>query len=167
MRKILLALFVWALFFAEGPAVDLPKIPKLGDVKNKSLLDTVNQSLARQQVKDGQFQFKTGTAEFAGGNEKRVNGLLQIITQNSNTLKSTFPNLHVVAEGHTDATGSADANQKLSLARAQTVCAALSKKGMKLSCQPTGVGSSKPLVTPERTPADKQKNRRVLVQMGK
>ena len=70
---------------------------------------------------------------------------------------------HVVAEGHTDADGSADANQKLSVARAKKICAELKAKSMKLPCTPSGAGSSKPLVSPEKSTADKQKNRRVLV----
>jgi len=148
-------------------AVDLDKLPKLGDMANKPLLDNVNKSLAGQQIKDGQFEFKTGKAEFAAGNEKRVSALLKILTENSSTLKTAFPNLYVAAEGHTDAEGSAAANQKLSVARAKTVCAALKAKGMKLPCTATGVGSSKALVSPEKTAADKQRNRRVLVQLAK
>lgn len=55
---------------------------------------------------------------------------MKILTENSRTLKTAFPKLHVVAEGHTDADGGAEANQKLSVARAKTVCAALTAKGM-------------------------------------
>ena len=148
-------------------AVNLDKLPKLGDMTKKPLLENVSKSLADQQIKDGQFEFKTGKAEFAAGNEKRVSGLMKILTENSKALKSAFPNLHVTAEGHTDADGSAAANQKLSLARANTVCTALKAKGMKLGCAASGAGSSKPQVSPEKTAADKQRNRRVLVQLAK
>ena len=147
-------------------AVDMPKVPDISAVSKGSVLDKVNKSLADQQRKDGQFEFKTGKAEFASGNTKRVSGLLKVISNYSKTL-SAVPNLHVTAEGHTDADGTAEANQKLSVARAETVCAALKAKGMKMPCTPSGVGSSKPLVSPEKTAADKQKNRRVLVQMSK
>jgi outer membrane protein OmpA-like peptidoglycan-associated protein len=114
------------LIVTDSPvmAVDLDKLPKLGDMTKKPLLGNVNKSLADQQIKDGQFEFKTGKAEFAAGNDKRVSGLMKILTENSRTLKSAFPNLHVIAEGHTDADGSAAANQKLSVARANTVCTA-------------------------------------------
>lgn len=148
-------------------ALDMEKLPKLGQMTNKSLLDNVNQSLAGQQIKDGQFEFKTGKAEFAPGNDKRVKGLLKILTENSMGLKMVVPHLHVTAEGHTDADGSAETNQKLSLARANKVCTELKAKGMKLSCTPIGAGSAKPLVSPEKSAADKQKNRRVLVQVAK
>lgn len=82
-------------------------------------------------------------------------------------MKTAFPALHVVAEGQTDAEGSAAANRKVSVTRAKTVCAALKAKAMKLPCTATGVGFSKPLVSPEKTAADKQRNRRVLVQLAK
>ncbi len=148
-------------------AVEMPKIPELGRMGKGSLLDNVNKSLADQQVKDGQFEFRTGKAEFAPGNDKRVKGLLKVLTENSKGLKTAFPNLHVVAEGHTDADGSTDANQMLSLARAKKVCTELKTKGMKVPCTPVGLGSGKPLVSPEKSAADKQKNRRVLVQVAK
>ena len=149
---------VWAL-----------EMPTVGDIQNMtkgSLLDKINKSLANQQIKDGQFEFKTGKADFASGNAKRISGLLKVLTANSKAL-SAIPNLHISAEGHTDADGTAEANQKLSEARAKTVCASLKAKGMKLPCTPSGVGSSKPLVAAEKTAADKQKNRRVLVQLAK
>lgn len=147
-------------------AIDMPKVSDIESLGKGSVLDKINKSLADQQIKDGQFEFKTGKAQFASGNAKRIDGLLKIVTGNSKAL-SAIPNLHVSAEGHTDATGSAEANQKLSEARAKTVCSALKAKGMKLPCTPTGAGSSKPLVSPEKTAADKQKNRRVLVQLAK
>lgn len=147
-------------------ALEMPKVSDLQGLTKGSLLDKINKSMADQQVRDGQFEFKTGKAEFASGNAKRISGLLKVVTGNSKAL-SAIPNLHVSAEGHTDADGTAEANQKLSEARAKTVCAALKAKGMKLPCTPIGVGSSKPLVSPEKTAADKQKNRRVLVQLAK
>jgi OmpA-OmpF porin, OOP family len=168
MRLVLLA-FTLSLTCASLAlhAVDLNKLPSLDDVKNKSLLDNVNKRLREQQIKDGQFEFKTGKAEFTAGNEKRVNGLLKIMTENSKTLKTTFPGLYVTSEGHTDADGTPDFNQMLSLARAKTVCGALKAKGMQITCKPIGLGSAKPLVAPEKSAADKQRNRRVLVQVAK
>lgn len=133
----------------------------------RSPLETVNRSLADQQVRDGQFEFKVGKAEFAPGNEKRIKGLLKVLTDQSNALKVAFPKYHVTAVGHTDADGSAAANQKLSMARANKVCSELKAKGLTVPCKPVGVGSSQPLVSPEKSAADKQRNRRVLVQVAK
>lgn len=133
----------------------------------RSPLQAVNKSLADQQERDGQFEFKVGKAEFAPGNEKRIKGLLKVLTDHSNTLKVAFPNYHVTAVGHTDADGSAAANQKLSLARATKVCSELKGKGLTVPCKPVGVGASQPLAKPEKSAADKQRNRRVLVQVAK
>ncbi|HEX7952425.1 MAG TPA: OmpA family protein [Burkholderiales bacterium] len=166
MRTMLAISAVLLLACSHALAVDLPKMSDLNDLGKGSVLDKINKSLSEQQAKDGQFEFKTGKAEFASGNAKRISGLLKILTGNSKML-SNIPNLHVTAQGHTDGDGSADSNQKLSEARARTVCAALKAKGMKLPCTPSGVGSSKPLVSPEKTAADKQKNRRVLVQLAR
>jgi outer membrane protein OmpA-like peptidoglycan-associated protein len=167
MRSMLIvAASLLTLACSQALALDLPKVPAISDLTKGSVLDKINKSLADQQVKDGQFEFKTGKAQFASGNAKRISGLLKILTGNSKML-SNIPNLHVSAEGHTDADGTAEANQKLSEARAKTVCAALKAKGMKLPCTSNGVGSSKPLVSPEKTAADRQKNRRVLVQLAK
>ena len=148
-------------------ALDLGSLKSAVGVGNGSPLETVNKSLADQQIKDGQFEFKVGKAEFAPGNEKRIKGLLKVLTNYSNTLKVAFPSYHVTAVGHTDADGSAAANQKLSLARANKVCSELKAKGLTVPCEPVGVGSSQPLAAPEKSAADKQRNRRVLVQVTK
>ena len=150
----------------RAAAIDLPKVPELGGLTKGSLLGKVNKSLADQQNRDGQFEFKSGQAQFASGNAKRISGLLKVLNTYSGSL-SAIPDLHVTAEGHTDGSGAAQANEKLSIARATTVCEALKKQGMKLPCKPTGFGSSRPLVTPEKTAADKQRNRRVLVQISR
>ena len=41
-------------------ALEIPKVPDIGDMTKGSLLGKVNKSLADQQNKDGQFEFKTG-----------------------------------------------------------------------------------------------------------
>lgn len=148
-------------------ALDLGGMKSMVASASRSPLETVNRSLADQQVSDGQFEFRVGKAEFAPGNEKRIKGLLKVITDHSNALKVAFPRYHVVAVGHTDADGNTAANQKLSLARASKVCSELKAKGLTVPCKPVGVGSSQPLVAPEKSAADKQRNRRVLVQVAK
>jgi outer membrane protein OmpA-like peptidoglycan-associated protein len=148
-------------------ALDLGGLKSAVVGSNGSVLGSVNKSLADQQVRDGQFEFRVGKAEFAPGNEKRVKGLLKVLTDQSSALKVAFPRYHVTAVGHTDADGNAAANQKLSLARANKVCSELKAKGLTVACKAVGVGSSQPLVAPEKSAADKQRNRRVLVQVAK
>jgi outer membrane protein OmpA-like peptidoglycan-associated protein len=148
-------------------ALDLGNMKSIVEAGNRSPVENVNKSLADQQVRDGQFEFKVGKAEFAPGNEKRIKGLLKVITDHSKALKVAFPNYHVVTLGHTDADGTAAANKKLSMARANKVCSELKAKGLTVPCKAVGVGSSQPLVAPEKSAADKQRNRRVLVQVAK
>lgn len=162
-------MFVGALLLngSLAMALDLGGIKSIGEASNRSVLENVNKSLADQQVQDGQFEFQVGKAEFAPGNEQRVKGLLKVLTDNSKALKVAFPSYYVTAIGHTDADGTAAANQKLSLARANKVCSELKAKGLTVPCKAKGVGSSQPLVKPEKSAADKQRNRRVLVQVAK
>jgi outer membrane protein OmpA-like peptidoglycan-associated protein len=148
-------------------ALDLGGLKSAVGGGNGSVLGSVNKSLADQQARDGQFEFQVGKAEFAPGNEKRVKGLLKVLTDHSSALKVAFPRYHVTAIGHTDADGNAAANQKLSLARANKVCSELKAKGLTVPCKAVGVGSSQPLVAQEKSAADKQRNRRVLVQVAK
>jgi len=148
-------------------ALDLDKAKSAGGAGNFSVMDKVNKSLADQQIKDGQFEFQVGKAEFAAGNEKRIKGLLKVLTEHSKALKVAFPGYHVTTVGHTDADGTPAANEKLSLARAQKVCSQLKAKGLSVPCKASGVGSAQPLVSPEKSAADKQRNRRVLVQVAK
>ena len=64
-------------------------------------------------------------------------------------------------QGHTDNTGSAAGNQKLSLARAQAVVSALVDRGVEPGrLKAEGFGASQPLV-PNDTPENRTKNRRV------
>ncbi len=148
-------------------ALDLGSIKSLGGGGGGSVMGQVNKSLAEQQTKDGQFEFKVGKAEFAPGNDKRIKGLLKVLTDNSKALKLAFPSYYVTAIGHTDADGTPAANEKLSLARAEKVCSELKTKGLTVPCKAKGVGSSQPLASPEKSAADKQRNRRVLVQVAK
>jgi OOP family OmpA-OmpF porin len=72
------------------------------------------------------------------------------------------PSLHAEVAGHTDSVGSARANLKLSERRAQAVRAYLIAKGVppeRLVAR--GFGKTEPLVTPETTDLDRERNRRV------
>lgn len=71
---------------------------------------------------------------------------------------------NVIVEGHTDDVGSADTNQKLSLARAKSVATELKKliPGSGFRWKEVGLGESKPLVENDNE-ENKSKNRRVEV----
>ncbi len=72
------------------------------------------------------------------------------------------PNLRVEIAGHTDSIGSAAANLKLSQARAEAVRNYLISRGAKPEqVSAKGYGKTQPLISPERTGEDRERNRRV------
>jgi OOP family OmpA-OmpF porin len=72
------------------------------------------------------------------------------------------PSLKVEIAGHTDSIGSVEANQKLSQGRAEAVREYLISKGAKPEqLTAKGYGKSEPLITPEVTSEDRERNRRV------
>ena len=72
-----------------------------------------------------------------------------------------FPAMTMSVEGHTDSTGSDEANRKLSQARAEAVVTFISEMGVpKSSMTATGFGPDKP-VAPNDTEGGRAKNRRV------
>jgi len=74
---------------------------------------------------------------------------------------TTYPDILVEIGGHTDSDGSAKSNEKLSLARAESVKAWLVAKGIDPSRISTkGYGEEKPIAD-NKTKEGKQKNRRI------
>ncbi|HMV03202.1 MAG TPA: OmpA family protein [Chitinophagales bacterium] len=75
-----------------------------------------------------------------------------------------LPNTKFEIAGHTDSKGSAALNNKLSQSRANEVVKYLISKGVdKSRLTAKGYGSTKPLVSPEKTEADYQTNRRIEI----
>ena len=91
------------------------------------------------------------------------------LTTNAQTILNTItpafigqPSLKVEIAGHTDSIGTAAANLKLSQARAEAVRAYLISRGAKpQQLVAKGYGKSQPLITPEKTADDRERNRRV------
>ena len=68
--------------------------------------------------------------------------------------------------GHTDSSGKADHNKELSGKRAAVMVKELVARGIQpAEITSIGMGSDKPLVTPDNTPAKKAKNRRYEIQV--
>jgi len=73
------------------------------------------------------------------------------------------PSMQVEIEGHADSVGPAAANNKLSQQRAESVRAYLISQGIEDSrLTAKGYGKSQLLVNPEKTPEDRERNRRVV-----
>ncbi len=97
--------------------------------------------------------FNTGTAVIYAKAIKPLNDVISILKAN--------PAAKLSIEGHTDNTGKADINKKLSQKRADAIAAYLTKKGIAANrLTATGYGNEKP-VADNKTTAGKAKNRRV------
>lgn len=107
--------------------------------------------------KDGKavlhINFDTNKASLKPDGQKVVDEIQKVLEQN--------PDLKLSIEGHTDNTGNADHNKKLSEKRANTVKFALAGKGIDIErLSSKGFGAEKPLVAND-SEKNKAKNRRV------
>jgi outer membrane protein OmpA-like peptidoglycan-associated protein len=102
------------------------------------------------------FHFPTGSSEIGTDNFTLMNKIIQAV--------NTFPNSTLEISGHTDATGSAAVNKKLSLGRAESVAKFLVEVGnIKASrIMVDGYGSEKPVAS-NATPEGRAANRRVEI----
>lgn len=108
-----------------------------------------------QVIVYGKVQFQTGKTEISPKSEQLIDDMAKLLEGHKQTIK------RLEIQGHTDSTGSAAFNLKLSQERAENVKAALIKRGVaerRLTAK--GYGESMP-VAPNFTNAGRAKNRRV------
>ncbi len=78
-------------------------------------------------------------------------------------LNEKYDKLKISLEGHTDTDGTSESNLELSRNRSRTVKEYLISKGINLKIATAGYGEERLKVPVERSPADKQANRRVEI----
>lgn len=101
--------------------------------------------------------FATGSSKLLSKSNASLNGVVEVLNAN--------PSYNVDIDGHTDSTGSAELNQKLSEARANSVKQYLISKGIDESrLVATGYGQDKPIAD-NGTAAGRAKNRRVEMKL--
>ena len=87
----------------------------------------------------GNIFFKFGSWELTPDSEDGLNALIQLLNDN--------PNITIEMAAHTDMVGNNEANQQLSLRRAQSVVDYLIKHGIeKERLTPVGYGEEKPVI---------------------
>jgi len=105
------------------------------------------------QARLGKIAFVTGKAELAPSSGAPLQEVAELMAR--------FPQLNVIVEGHTDATGGAARNLEVSRQRAEAVVAFLVQKGVAAArLSATGYGGSRPIAD-NRTEAGRDANRRV------
>lgn len=135
------------------------EIPKLGPNQQyaESTL-TIQFELPKTFTLDN-IHFDTGKASLRSDSYKELNELVELLK-----LK---PKLEIEIAGHTDDVGEDAANEKLSMARSNSVRAYLLKKGIAASrIISKGYGESQP-VADNTTPEGRQLNRRIEVRILK
>ncbi|NVB83025.1 MAG: OmpA family protein [Kofleriaceae bacterium] len=99
-------------------------------------------------------QFETGKADLKPVSHALLDEVAKMLKDNPQVER-------ISVEGHTDATGSADFNRKLSQQRAESVAKYLSSKGVKAArMEPKGFGPDRPVADNE-TDMGREANRRV------
>ena len=138
---------------AGGPAT-----AKLEKEINKRLLD---------EGRKNQCSFKSGTAELEKGCDQKAQRLAKALIDSKKKLNSAgVQNFKFVVSGHTDTTGDPGKNKVLSGERAAVMVKQLVAKGVPAGdIESVGMGSERPLVKPDDTPAKRAKNRRYEVQV--
>jgi outer membrane protein OmpA-like peptidoglycan-associated protein len=137
-----------------------------GDAATKGVEGEVNKRLLAEGQKN-QCAFKTDSDQLDGGCDKKLKNLANVLIDAKKKLNDAgVKNFKFEVSGHTDSSGKADHNKELSQKRAATIVKELVSRGVPQDeILSVGVGSERPLVKPDDTPAKKAKNRRYELQV--
>jgi OOP family OmpA-OmpF porin len=126
----------------------------------------VNAKLLAEGRKN-QCSFKTDTDQLAPGCDAKLKKLSNVLVEAKKQLEAAKVSAYKFeVSGHTDSAGKAEHNKELSEKRAQVIVKELVARGVSASeIIAVGMGSEKPVVTPDNTPAKKAKNRRYEIQV--
>lgn len=157
--------------FAQSPFDQLNKAA--GTVKQaagpevtKEVEKQVNAKLTSEARKN-QCSFKSDSDQLAPGCDAKLKKLADALVDAKQKLTAAGVAAYKFeVSGHTDSSGKADHNKELSGKRAAVIARELVKRGVpEKDIISIGMGSERPLVTPDNTPAKKAKNRRYEIQV--
>ena len=153
-----------AVSFAQNPLSQLGK--SVGDAGKAAVEKRVNAKLL-EEGKKNQCSFKSGTDVLEPGCDAKMKKLASALIDAKKQLDAAGAKSYKFeVSGHTDSSGDAAKNKKLSEQRAETIVKELVSRGVNRSeIIAVGYGSEKPLVKPDDTPAKKAKNRRYELQV--
>lgn len=132
----------------------------------KEVEKRVNAKLTTEARKN-QCSFKSDSDQLAPGCDAKLKKLADALVDAKKNLTTAGVSAYKFeVSGHTDSSGSAEHNKELSGKRAAVIARELAKRGVPESdIISVGMGSERPLVTPDNTPAKKAKNRRYEIQV--
>lgn len=165
----MLAVTAAGVLFGAAPAraFDLKALAgKAGGAAKDKVVKDVNAKLLAEGRKN-QCSFKSDSDQLAPGCDAKIKKLAnQLIDAKKKLQAGGVSGFKFEVSGHTDSAGKADHNKELSAKRAAVIVKELVAKGV----QPgeiisIGMGSERPVVTPDDTPAKKAKNRRYEIQV--
>jgi OmpA-OmpF porin, OOP family len=141
-------------------------VKSAGDTAAGEVLKKVNAKLLAEGRKN-QCSFKTDSDELAPGCDAKLKKLANALVEAKKQLDTAKVGVYKFeVSGHTDTRGKADHNKELSKKRAAVIAKELGARGVPAGdIISVGVGSDKPLVTPDDTPAKQAKNRRYEIQV--
>lgn len=129
-----------------------------GPASNRGCPEVTTEALEDLKVQARAVYFNSGKATFKTGDKEtpaRLDAIKEIL--------KNYPNAKFSIEGHTDSTGSAKINDKLSEDRAKAVMNALIERGVNPeNLVAKGFGSSQPVAS-NKTAAGKAQNRRTEI----
>ncbi|MFH6986149.1 OmpA family protein [Flavobacterium collinsii] len=129
-----------------------------GPASNRGCPEVTTEALEDLKVQARAVYFNSGKATFKTGDKEtpaRLDAIKEIL--------KNYPNAKFAIEGHTDSTGSAKINDKLSQERADAVKNALIERGVNPeNLESKGFGSSQPVAS-NKTAAGKAQNRRTEI----
>lgn len=137
-----------------------------GPEVTKEVEKQVNAKLTSEARKN-QCSFKSDSDQLAPGCDAKLKKLADALVDAKQKLTAAGVAAYKFeVSGHTDSSGKAEHNKELSGKRAAVIARELAKRGVpEKDIISIGMGSERPLVTPDNTPAKKAKNRRYEIQV--
>ncbi len=137
-----------------------------GSAGRDKVVKEVNAKLKAEGRKN-QCSFKTDSDELMPGCDRKVKNLATALTLVKKRLKlANVTNYKFEVSGHTDSRGTADHNKALSAKRAAVMVRELVSRGIdENEIVSVGMGSERPIVARDDTPAKQAKNRRYEIQL--
>jgi len=160
-----------ALLAAPARGIDFGDLTKkagsaAGGAARDKAAKEVNAKLLAEGRKN-QCSFKSDSDELMPGCDNKLKNLANTLVEMKKRLKvAGVTDFKFEVSGHTDSSGKAEHNKELSAKRAAVIVRELVARGISQGeIISVGMGSERPIVTPDNTPAKKAKNRRYEIQV--